>query len=120
MTSRVNVLSAHLCASTSSTKSFTKEELSKYTGEDGTPVYLCLKGTVFDVTAGKGFYGPGGGYAVLAGKDASRALAKMDLSAESTRNPRVDDLDAKEKDTLNSWYDRLKSKYPVVGELLVK
>jgi len=78
---------------------------------------LCLKGTVFDVTPGKGFYGPGGGYAALAGRDASRALAKMDLSSDAVTNARLDDLTAKEKETLESWYTRMKAKYKVVGEL---
>jgi len=61
--------------------------------------------------------GPGGGYAVLAGKDASRALGKMDLSADAVSNPRVDDLTAKEKETLDSWFARMNAKYPVVGTL---
>jgi len=50
---RVGTLHAHLTAS--SPKVFSKTELAKFNGEDGQPVYLCLKGTVFDVTAGKSF-----------------------------------------------------------------
>ena len=39
---------------------FTAEELSLYNGvEPAKPVYLALRGVVFDVTAGKDFYGPG-------------------------------------------------------------
>jgi len=51
---RVGTLHAHLTAASSS-KAFSKTELAKFNGEDGQPVYLCLKGTVFDVTAGKSF-----------------------------------------------------------------
>jgi hypothetical protein len=60
---RVVGLALHLnpVASADASKPFSAEELKQFTGEHG-PVYLCLKGTVFDVTAGKGFYGPGGGY----------------------------------------------------------
>lgn len=54
---------------------------------------------------------------MLAGKDASRALGKMDLSADAVSNPRVDDLTAKEKETLDSWFARMNAKYPVVGTL---
>ncbi|KAH7865006.1 hypothetical protein Vadar_001104 [Vaccinium darrowii] len=38
---------------------------------------MAVKGWIFDVIAGESFYGPGGDYAMFAGKDASRALAKM-------------------------------------------
>jgi hypothetical protein len=41
----------------------------------------------------------------------------MDLSPDAVNNPRVDDLSPKERDTLDNWYARLKSKYPVVGVL---
>lgn len=43
-------------------KSFTLEELATYSGQDeGRPLLLAIKGTVFDVTKGNQFYGPNGG-----------------------------------------------------------
>ena len=38
----------------------TLQELSKYDGRDPfRPIYLSVKGHVFDVTSGRDFYGPG-------------------------------------------------------------
>jgi len=57
------------------TKTFTLEELKKYDGTNpNLPIYLALDGLVYDVTAGKKFYAPGGAYHSLAGKDSSALL----------------------------------------------
>ncbi|CAG8551704.1 cytochrome b5 [Rhizophagus irregularis] len=53
---------------------FSEAELAKYDGSDpNLPIYIAMNGEVFDVTAGKHYYGKGGGYNFFAGKDASRA-----------------------------------------------
>lgn len=54
-------------ASQFSGKLFTKEELSKFTGRDNTPVYLAILGEVFDVSSGRKHYGEGGGYHFFSG-----------------------------------------------------
>ncbi|KAF9560387.1 hypothetical protein EC968_006230 [Mortierella alpina] len=52
----------------------TQKELALYDGSDPTKnIYLAIKGEVFDVTAGRPYYGKGGGYSFFSGKDASRA-----------------------------------------------
>ncbi|KAJ8947690.1 hypothetical protein NQ318_001528 [Aromia moschata] len=63
-------------------RDFTVEELKKYDGtqEDGR-VLVAVNGSVYDVTRGKRFYGPGGPYAAFGGKDASRGLATFSVSA---------------------------------------
>jgi len=62
---------------------FTLSELAQYNGVDPSkPIYLALKGVVYDVTEKRDAYQPGGSYHILAGKDASRALAVRSLKAE--------------------------------------
>jgi predicted heme/steroid binding protein len=54
-------------------------ELAKYDGQDPSrPIYVAIKGRVFDVSAKKEMYGKGAGYNVFAGKDASKGLGESD------------------------------------------
>jgi predicted heme/steroid binding protein len=53
----------------------TPAQLALYNGTDPSkPIYLAINGTIFDVSAGKHTYGPGGSYEVFAGRDATRAF----------------------------------------------
>ena len=53
---------------------FTELELARYSGATpGTPIYVAVNGSVFDVSASPHIYGPGGGYHFFAGRDAARA-----------------------------------------------
>lgn len=53
----------------------TDAELKLYDGRDpNKPIYLALNGTIYDVTAGRRVYGPGGSYNVFAGVDAARGF----------------------------------------------
>jgi len=63
---------------------------------------VALRGEVFDVSAARHFYGPGGGYEMFRGRDASRCLAKMSLEEADLDGP-VDDLNFGERDQLNDW-----------------
>lgn len=66
-------------------------------------VYIIYTGTIFDVTRKRETYGPGGSYAVLAGKDGSRALGLSSLKPEDA----VADwstLEEKERKTLDDWH----------------
>ena len=40
-------------------QTFTPKTLVKYKGKDNERILLAIKGKVFDVTAGRSFYGPG-------------------------------------------------------------
>lgn len=55
---------------------------------DGTdpkkPILLAINSTVYDVTLGRRFYGPGGSYHFFAGKDASRAFVSNCFDVDLT------------------------------------
>jgi predicted heme/steroid binding protein len=63
----------------------TDVQLSLYNGTDpNLPVYLALNGTIYDVSAGRRIYGPGGSYHVFAGKDAARGFVTGCFAEDST------------------------------------
>ena len=63
------------------------------------------------------FYGPGGPYALFAGRDASRALALMSFEpSDLTGN--IDGLSASELEVLEDWEAKFEEKYVKVGQLV--
>jgi len=105
-------------------ETFTPPTLLPNNGKNGAPVYLAVRGKVFDVTPGRQFYGPGGPYANFAGRDASRGLAHgsfdEDMLTEDLNGPLdpLDDLDAEQLDALQGWEERFNEKYLIVGRLV--
>jgi len=108
----------------------TKEVLAQHDGtsEDkpegyaSPPIYLCAgkERKVFDVSfGGISFYGPGGAYHRFAGKDASRALAKMSFDPEDVKNTHIHDLTEKQLKCLSDWVNTFENRkmYPCVGRL---
>lgn len=101
----------------------TKNELIVYNGTQevpqdrvNAPIYLAIDGIILDVSyGGVDFYGPGGPYSKLAGKDASRALATMKLEEDTTD---CSDLTEKQQSTLQDWKSKLSAKYPIIGTLV--
>ena len=65
------------------------------------------------------FYGPGGPYALFAGKDASRALAKMSFE-ETDLTGDISGLGPFELDALQDWEYKFMSKYVKVGTIQKK
>ena len=86
--------------------------------------YLAVRGRVFDVSAGRNFYGPGGPYENFAGRDASRGLALHSFDEEvltKDLDGPLDDLaglDGEAMESLQGWEERFESKYLVVGRLI--
>lgn len=62
------------------------------------------------------FYGPGGPYALFAGKDASRALAKMSFE-DKDLNGDLSGLGVFELEALQDWEYKFMSKYVKVGTI---
>ncbi|KKA28813.1 hypothetical protein TD95_002833 [Thielaviopsis punctulata] len=105
-------------------KTFTPRTLLPYTGVDGTPIYLAVKGQVFDVTHRPQFYGPGSSYANFAGRDASRGLATNsfdeDVLTQDLDGPLdpLEGLTDEQIEALNGWEESFRGKYTVVGKLV--
>lgn len=105
-------------------RTFTPRTLLPYSGENDMPVYLAVRGRVFDVTRGRNFYGPGGPYANFAGRDASRGLAcgsfDEDMLTKDLDGPldTLADLGKDEMEALQGWEERFTEKYLVVGKLV--
>jgi membrane-associated progesterone receptor component len=103
---------------------FTPPTLLPYNGTNNMPVYLAVRGRIFDVTSGRNFYGPGGPYQNFAGRDASRGLAcgsfDEDMLTKDLEGPldKLNDLGPDEMETLQGWEDRFSEKYLVVGKLV--
>ena len=78
----------------------TESELARYDGSDPTkPIYLAIEcvaiwvtlrfsGDVYDVSANRRLYGPGGGYGFFAGKDAARAFVTGCFKEDLTHDVR--------------------------------
>ena len=105
-------------------KTFTPPALKPYNGEKNMPVYLAVRGKVFDVTPGRNFYGPGGPYENFAGRDASRGLAcgsfDEDMLTKDLDGPldELKDLEGDQLEALRDWEERFNEKYLVVGKLV--
>ncbi|KAM9786367.1 neudesin [Syngnathus typhle] len=102
--------------STKPVRLFTEEELRRYDGNrEGEPIYMAIKGVVFDVTKGKEFYGKNAPYNALAGKDSTRAVAKMSLEAQDLTSD-ISGLTTEQLQSLENIFEgTYKAKYPIVG-----
>lgn len=98
----------------------TLEELRAYDGSDPRkPLLMAIKGQIYDISKGRMFYGPGGPYALFAGKDASRALALMSFDPNDLTGD-LEGLGTSELEVLQDWEEKFKEKYVNVGRLVSK
>ncbi|XP_070578158.1 neudesin-like [Ptychodera flava] len=97
---------------------FTDEDLAKYDGSvPRLPIYLAVKGVVFDVSSAPEFYGKDAPYNALTGKDSTRAVAKMSLAPEDLTADVTGLTDSQLEDLENVFQNTYKKKYPVVGHM---
>ncbi|KAF8966065.1 cytochrome b5-like heme/steroid binding domain-containing protein [Flammula alnicola] len=102
---------------------YTPKTLEPFSGLDGGRILLAINGIVFDVTAGRNFYGPNGMYGNFAGRDASRGMAKQsfDLDMLTPVDQPLDkltDLKHDEIDNMKGWIDHFSNKYIICGKLV--
>lgn len=62
-------------------------------------------------------YGPGGGYSIFAGKDASRGLGMSSLKPEDAV-PDWSQLSDEHRQVLDQWHDFFSKRYNVVGKVV--
>ena len=93
-------------------------ELVRYDGTRGaeSPILLAADGKVFNVSLARRLYGPGGEYAVMAGRDATRLLARNSLD-EPPHADGHSELSLAERASLAAWVFSLEQKYDTVGRL---
>ncbi|GAA6024063.1 hypothetical protein JCM11491_001620 [Sporobolomyces phaffii] len=94
-------------------------ELRRYDGADPTrPIYLAIDGDVYDVTAGRDSYGPGGAYHIFAARDAARAFVTGCFETHLTHDLRG--LTEKELASLKHWkqFYETHAKYRKVGRVM--
>jgi len=97
-------------------RAFSETQLAKYDGSDpGKPIYLGIDTEVYDVSANRHTYGPGGSYHFMAGKDAARAFVTGCFQTHQTHDLRG--LDKDELAGLDHWkkFFAKNDKYPKVG-----
>ena len=94
------------------------EEIRQFDGGNpGDPIFLLCRGNIFDVSSREDLYGISGPYNYMAGRDASRILAKMARKGQETETVSLDDLSETELKTLQQWEDKFRQQYPIVGYL---
>ncbi|EJD00357.1 cytochrome b5 [Fomitiporia mediterranea MF3/22] len=104
-------------------KTYTPKTLAPFDGQNNQRILLAINRKVFDVTAGRSFYGPEGPYGNFAGRDASRGMAKQSFDPEVLTPldqplDKLDDLTPSEIENMNGWIEHFSNKYIVCGELV--
>ncbi|KAL0079445.1 cytochrome b5-like heme/steroid binding domain-containing protein [Phycomyces blakesleeanus] len=105
-------------------RNYTPKDLLPFdgNGKDGR-ILMGVNGSVYDVTRGRNFYGPGGPYENFGGHDASRGLAKNSFDEDMITDPmgpidKLEDLATEEWESLREWEQHFATKYLLVGKFI--
>ncbi|KAF8980974.1 progesterone binding protein [Cyathus striatus] len=97
---------------------FTSAQLREYDGSNASkPIYVAIKGTIFDVSHKADVYGPGKSYNIFAGKDGSRGLGMSSLKPEDAVAD-YSTLDEKDMKVLDDWFAFFSKRYNIVGKVV--
>ncbi|KAH9993940.1 cytochrome b5-like heme/steroid binding domain-containing protein [Russula vinacea] len=102
---------------------YTPRTLAKFDGHDGGRILFAIAGIVFDVTGAKGFHRPDGMYWRVAGRDASRSVAKQSFDPGTPRSidqplDNLEDLTPREIESMRCWAEHFRNRYPICGRLV--
>ncbi|CAG0897190.1 unnamed protein product [Darwinula stevensoni] len=95
----------------------TPEELALMTDRDEKPIYLALLGRIYDVSAGRKRYGPGGSHAFFTGRDGSRAFVTGDFT-DASLTDEVSGLSVQDYRRLDEWSDFYDREYEYIGKVV--
>ncbi|KAJ7046300.1 cytochrome b5 [Mycena alexandri] len=96
---------------------FTLAQLKEFDGSDPSkPIYVSIKGTVFDVTPKADVYGAGRSYNIFAGKDGSKGLGMSSLKEEHAV-PDYRELNESDRKVLDDWHAFFTKRYNIVGRV---
>ncbi|KAI0921983.1 hypothetical protein AcW1_004184 [Taiwanofungus camphoratus] len=97
---------------------FSERMLATFDGSNELkPIYLAIDGDVYDVSANRATYGPGGAYHMLAGKDAARAYGTGCFSTHLTHDVRgLSEQELKGVENWKKFYAEHK-KYVKIGRV---
>lgn len=98
-------------------RQLTLDQLAEFNGNNPSkPIYLAVRGVIFDVTSGKDFYGKDGAYP-FGGKECARAFAKFSTELKDCNND-LTGCSLSEMDAVRSWEAKFHQKYKVVGRVV--
>ncbi|KAB2631632.1 membrane steroid-binding protein 2-like [Pyrus ussuriensis x Pyrus communis] len=98
----------------------TEEQLREYGGSNpNKPLLVAIRARIYDVSSSRNFYGPGGPYAMFAGREVSRALALLSFKPQDI-NGNLEGLGPDELGILQDWEEKFIEKYDKVGQLVAE
>lgn len=113
---------------------YTRNQLARFNGADGSDVYVGIRGVVYDVTPNRQSYGPGKSYHSFVGKDLTRLLGLNKINLNNKDPPKHDatgfsldrehctwytgDFGDKEHAAVDKWTQFFNKRYHIVATIV--